>query len=182
LTRKKQTQELLERLVEWAGGSKEFSHRTGIRPPNLYAYLRTKKPKPVSFKRLKRAAEQIFGEPPAFIPVLEMDALKDGMISKKAVGTEPGIYALFDSAYRVIYVGKASNLYSEIQQTLSRRAREIHPLSSRKITYREITSYVSAYRVNRSDLPFRHDLEALLLRLIVNNTLNDRVGEFKRKR
>jgi hypothetical protein len=50
-------------------GRAEFRRRTGILQPNLTAYINASKS--VSWQRLERATEQVFGEPPAFVPVQE---------------------------------------------------------------------------------------------------------------
>jgi hypothetical protein len=46
---------------------------------------------------------------------------------------------------------------------------------------REITKYVSAYKIVRGDETFRHDIEVFGLRFLVNNTFNKNGGSFKRK-
>ncbi len=174
------TVEYLKRLVEWSGGRTEFCARTGIVPPNLSAYLNGSKR--VAWKRLEAATRAVFGEPPAFIPVLELRNLsKDGVPSKAEIGTTPGVYALFDSAMRLLYFGKAANLYTEIRQTLDRRLDHVRTLVAGKpLKFRDVSAYLSAYRVERGDGDFRHDLEALALRIVRNTTFNKNFGKFKR--
>lgn len=181
MARSAATVEYLKRLIEWAGGKKSFCELTTITPSNLSDYLRGVKS--IAWKRLHSATEQVFGVPPAFIPVLEgFDVTANGLPTLKILPNEPGIYGLFDSAMRVLYYGKASSLYFEVRQTLSRRVAEVRPWTGAKnLTLREITTYVSAYTISRGDETFRHDVEALGLRFIVNNTFNIKGGIFKRK-
>ena len=83
---------------------------------------------------------------------------------------------------RLIYYGKATNLRAEVRQTLGRKVDEIHPWTGqRNITFRQISAFLSAYRIQRGDAAFRHDIEALGLRLLVNNTFNRNGAVFKRK-
>ena len=92
-----------------------------------------------------------------------------------------GIYALFDSAMRVLYYGKAANLYREVRQTLGRRIGEVRPWTGAKnLTFSDITTYISAYEIVRGDADFRHDIEVLCHKLFVNNTFNIKSGDFKR--
>lgn len=181
LARKAATIEYLERLVVWAGGRAAFCASTGITQPNLSSYLNGNKP--VAWKRLKKATSQVFGTPPAFVPILEgYDLVANGLPSLRDLGRVPGIYGLFDSAMRVLYYGKATSLYAEIRQTLGRKVAEVRPWTGNNIlTLREITAYVSAYAIERGDDAFRHDVEVLGLRFLVNNTFNKRGGNFKRK-
>ncbi len=172
--------EFLSRLVHWAGNRQEFCRLTGIYESDLSAYL--SQSKAVSWKRLKRAAGRVFGEPPAFIPIVEGWNLQhDGIPLQKNVGHEEGIYALFDSARRTVYFGKAGDLYSEIRQTLGRTVRSVRDFAGpRNLCYKDISTYLSAFRIVRGDADFRHDVEALGLSLLVNTTFNTKGGEFRR--
>ena len=64
MARKASSIEYLERLVDWAGGNTRFCKLTNIQPGNLSDYLNAKKA--ISWNRLKRCNEQVFGQPPAF--------------------------------------------------------------------------------------------------------------------
>jgi len=178
--RKAATIEYLERLVDWAGGRRKFCNLTGILAPNLSDYLSGNKR--ISWKRLQSATKHVFGQPPAFIAVVEgYDVQAEGMPSLKVLPRDPGLYALYDSAMRIIYYGKAASLYAEVRQTLSRKIAEVRPWTGVKdLTFLEITTYISAYKINRGDADYRHDLEAFGLRLLVNNTFNKKGGTFKR--
>jgi hypothetical protein len=156
-----------------------FCRRTGILAPNLTAYLNATKA--VSWQRLERATEQIFGEPPAFVPIAEGHDLRSGP-SLTFLPTYGGLYGLFDSAMRLLYFGKATNLRAEVRQTLRRKVGEVKPWTgARNLTFREVAVFVSAYEIKRGDIDFRHDVEALGLRLFVNNTYNRNHGGFKRR-
>jgi len=127
--RKSQTREFLDRLVEFAGGDPEFCALTGVLRPNLTAYRNGTKP--ISWKRLKKATQDVFGEPPAFIPLVEGLDLKEKP-HLPGIADGAGLYGLFDSAMRLIYWGKATSLRVEIRQTLKRRVDEVHPWKTGK--------------------------------------------------
>jgi hypothetical protein len=176
--RKRATVEYLEKLVEFAGGRREFCRRTGILSPNLTAYLNATKS--VSWDRLERASTRVFGEPPAFVPVVEGRDLREHP-SLAVLPTGGGIYGLFDSAMRLLYYGKATNLRAEVAQTLRRKVGEVRPWTGAKnLTFKQVSVFLSAYEIRRGDSDFRHDVEALGLRLFVNNTFNKNGASFKR--
>jgi len=177
--RKRATIEYLERLVDWSGGRAEFCRRTGILAPNLTAYLNGSKS--ISWHRLETATAKVFGEAPAFVPVVEGHDLRREP-SLTILPSGGGIYGLFDSAVRLVYYGKATNLRAEVRQTLKRKVGEVRPWTGAKnLTFKQITAYISAYEIKRGDTDFRHDFEALGLRLFVNNTFNRNGAQFKRK-
>jgi hypothetical protein len=180
MPRRAATVEYLERLVEWAGGRPSLCRKTGIAPQNLAAYLNGSKS--ISWKRLRTATAEVFGEPPAFQPVVEgYDLRVEGLPDLPELPREPGIYGLFDSAMRALYFGKATSLYAEVRQTLGRRVGEVRPWTGAKnLTFREVTAYLSAYRMIRGDAKYLHDVEAFGLRFLVNNTFNKNGGTFKR--
>jgi hypothetical protein len=80
MPRKAAAVEYLERLVKWAGGRRVLSAKTGIAAQNLSAYLNGAKS--VSGKRLRGATAQVFGEPPAFQPILEGYDLRANALPK----------------------------------------------------------------------------------------------------
>jgi hypothetical protein len=178
--RRRATVEFLEKLVEFAGGRTEFCRVARVRQPNLTAYL--KATKSISWRRLKTATSQVFGEPPAFMPITEGHDLRQNPAVAEVLPTDAGVYGLFDSTMRLIYYGKARNLRAEVRQTLGRKVDEVRPWTGkRNLTFREISAFVSAYKIERGDAAFRHDVEALGLRLLVNNTFNRNGASFKRK-
>ncbi len=99
-----------------------------------------------------------------------------------SVPSAPGVYALYDSSRSVIYVGQASNLRAELQQTLGRKTNfpvRSGPTLSKKThpTYRKLAAYFSVYEVPSARL--RHNLEALLLRVFPNQAHNNKLGKFR---
>src|SRR5688572_8824080 len=118
------------------GGRTWSVHRkTGIRAPDISSYLNGVKR--IEWKRLRRATEQVFGEPPAFVPVLEgWNLFENGPPRLAEIGSGPGVYAFYDSAMRVIYFGKATNLCAEVRQTLKRKVAEVRPWTgNRNLTF-----------------------------------------------
>jgi len=93
----------------------------------------------------------------------------------------PGIYVLYDSAGAVLYIGKATNFRSEVQQTLRRRLPEpvrFGPGLGKKRPYlREVVRRLSLYKVESARL--RHNLEAIFLRVFANQTHNSNIGKAK---
>lgn len=96
--------------------------------------------------------------------------------------TTPGIYSLYDSSGSILYVGQATNLRTEIRQSLARQAHfpvRLGPQLSKKARpkYRDIATFLSAYEVGSPRL--RHNLEALLLRVFPNQSHNNKLGNFQ---
>jgi hypothetical protein len=182
MARKAATIEHLERLIKWAGEETEFRRITGVTQANLSSYLRGTKN--VTWKWLRKNTNKVCGEPPAFIPILEgFEYSKRGHPNFKSLPNESGLYALYDSAMRVLYFGKATSLNSELRQTLNRSIAEVRPWTGKKnLKFKHITTYVSAFQVSRGDSIFRHDLESFILQIVVNNTFNKKCGAFKRKK
>jgi hypothetical protein len=178
--RKSATVEFLERLVALAGGRAEFKRRTGIKASNLSDYLRGKKR--VGWDRLGSATHQVCGEPPAFVALVEQwDLWASGDPPKAQVGDVPGVYALFDSAHRCIYFGKATNLYTELRQTLNRTQTKIRtPTGASSERFRDLAAYASVFEIVRGDGAFVKDVESLVLRCFRNLTLNSNFGKFER--
>jgi hypothetical protein len=82
---------------------------------------------------------------------------------------------------RLLYYGKATNLRAEVAQTLRRKVGEVRPWTGAKnLTFKQVSVFLSAYEIRRGDSDFRHDVEALGLRLFVNNTFNKNGASFKR--
>jgi hypothetical protein len=96
--------------------------------------------------------------------------------------TDPGIYALYSSSGDVLYVGQATNLRAEVYQTLNRRVNFVvrrGPTITKKAypKYKDLADRMSAYVVESPLL--RHNLEALLLRVFLNQSHNNKMGSFK---
>jgi hypothetical protein len=95
---------------------------------------------------------------------------------------EGGIYAFFDSAGELVYVGKTTKkLFGEMQQRYAGKRIDFRTLSKNgkpkwnhwKI--KDVAQFVSAYGVDKA---FVTNIEALLTRLILNITSNLRVENF----
>jgi len=104
---------------------------------------------------------------------------------------EKGIYALFDSSGKNIYVGQTKkDFYSEIFKTRlndkpkgnehiyksNGKASGKTKIRQEKLTYKEITSFISAYSVDNGHIK---DVEALLIRIVANNSMNVKMENFK---
>lgn len=175
--RKKDPAIVLNALVGWAGKKPEFCKRTGFLPGNLAWYLQGKRP--ITMERVGKAAADWFGNPLAAMQQMEwvpIDAVKP---FKEKLGSDPGIYALFDSSYRLVYVGKATRMYAEVRQTLRRKVDGIRAGKNSKVTFGEITSFVTTYSFPQGSMAFVEDLEAMLLRTSINHTFNQNTGKFK---
>src|SRR5258708_37504654 len=117
--RRRATVEFLEKLVEFAGGRSAFCRVTQIQRPNLTAYLNATKS--ISWRRLKSAAGQVFGEPPAFGPITEGHDLRQNSRLAEGLPPEEGVYGLFDSTSRLSYYGNTSNLRAVVPMTVQRK-------------------------------------------------------------
>ena len=92
-----------------------------------------------------------------------------------------GVYILYDSAVNVLYIGKATNFRNEIWQTLNRVKVGMRFGSDMKKFQRNIedlAQYMSLYEISNKSL--RHNIEALLIRVFINQTHNKNVGKFKK--
>lgn len=110
-------------------------------------------------------------------PVMELQPIPQNLNS---LPTSPGVYILYDSAGNVLYIGKAKNFRTEVRQTLSRKipvAIRFGPrLTKSKPKIRTLASCISLYAISSSRA--RHNIEALLLRVVPNQTHNSNIGWF----
>ena len=88
------------------------------------------------------------------------------------ITTAPGIYALYDHNFELLYVGQAKNLRAEVSQTLNRT---IPGLVGHKIKSR--VHYCSLYVIHNPKI--RHNIEALIIRIVGHQTYNIDVERFK---
>jgi hypothetical protein len=178
--RRSRNVELLETLIDWAGGQPEFERLTKIRIGDQKHFLVANKT--VAMKRLKRAASEVFKPPPppSFKALVERAAVPSSL--PKYLSGTAGVYGLFASDGRLIYFGKATNLRAEIAQTLSRWTPKVlvQGTSKRQYKFSELAEYYSAYEVVGGDPKFRHDLESLVIRCIRSGSLNGVGGHFQR--
>jgi len=95
-----------------------------------------------------------------------------------------GVYILYDSAVKVLYIGKAGSFRAEVWQTLNRNipiGMRFGPgMQSNPVVFRKLASYMSLYRVDSADL--RHNIEALLIRVFINQVHNRRIEKFRQSR
>jgi transcriptional regulator with XRE-family HTH domain len=176
--RKPTYQEFLLTLLEATGlSTPQLARACGKPPTNMGQYrLGSKQP---GLDTIRGAISSLRDSWPVF------DAVEVQTISqwKKKLPQRPGIYALYGSAGNVLYVGQATNLRAEVAQTLNRRANSVvrlGPVIRKKICpkYGAMVAYITAYVVPAARL--RHNLEALLLRVFLNQTHNNKMGNFKR--
>ena len=94
---------------------------------------------------------------------------------------DPGVYVLYDSAPHVLYVGQAKSFKTEVEQTLSREmSHSIRfglGLPKSTCTLRDLAHYVSLYLI--PDPRGRHNVEALLIHVLINQTYNRRLETFR---
>lgn len=151
-----------------------FAEACGKAPGNMANYLRGR---PVPQRRLLQSCLQHFFE----WNVKEIMEIQPIPERPWELSTDPGIYIIYDSGAQVLYVGKATNLRAEVQQTLNRQIpvglRLGNMLNSTAYPLiRDLAKYLSLYKVSSPRL--RHNLEAMLLRVFVNQTHNTNVGNF----
>jgi hypothetical protein len=165
----------LAELLDLGAKNAQFAKRIGKKPQNVSGYLSggLVPGKRVLQSSLRHAFEWEVAEVVEIRPVRE---------HASKLPEEPGIYALYDSSGSAIYVGQASNLKSEVAQTLQREMNfpvRLGPRISRKEhrRYKDVAAYVSAYKVPSPRM--RHNLEALLLRVFPNQSHNNKMGNFR---
>lgn len=153
----------------------QFARACGKAQPNMHNYINGNViPKESA---LRSAAEHYFSW--SLRTIAEMVQLPE---NKNNISTEPGLYAFYDSGRKLLYFGKATNLRNEIRQTLRRqipislRVYRAGTLRNARPTFESLTKYYSAYSIKNRRV--RHNLEALVLRIISNSTYNSNVGNF----
>jgi len=173
---------VLREIAAWAASRSALSSLTGIAQSHWSNYLNgvTR----MTYSTLKKAMTRMFGTPPAIVPIVESysyDPAVPNPVPVNIFTSEPGLYIFYDSSFRIVYVGKAKNLHSEIKQQLGKAAEGFRTLPVSGTPPRmDLTRYISAFRLPRGDDDFRHDLEALLHRVVVNASCNKNVNKFKR--
>lgn len=125
---------------------------------------------------LKSCLDHIFGS--QVEPLCEIQAIP---VVKVDLPTDSGIYVIYGSAGNVLYIGKAKSFRLEVWQTLDRSIpvpiRFGPALKKKRPRIRTLATNLSLYRVTNPRL--RHNLEAMLLRIFVNQTHNSNIGKFK---
>ena len=93
-----------------------------------------------------------------------------------------GIYAFYDSMASLLYVGKATSLLKEIEQSLGQDVTVMFPKGVKLKPQKraEVTRYISAYDVGSSDFQdYPKHVESLILR-ISKPPLNKRIGNLSK--
>ena len=93
-----------------------------------------------------------------------------------------GVYILYDSAFNVLYIGKATNFRTEIWVARNKSVRVGMRFGSdmkkSQPNIGKLAQYMSLYEISNKSL--RHNIEALLIRVFINQTHNQNVGKFKK--
>ena len=93
-----------------------------------------------------------------------------------------GVYILYDSAVNVLYIGQATNFRTEIWQARGRVVKagmRFGPdMEKSQPNIGHLAQYMSLYEISNKSL--RHNIEALLIRVFINQTHNKNVGKFKK--
>ena len=189
--------------------SAEFAKMCGKQPPNMANYLNGNLDPGSSVLEdclLNATASRIFNKPPGENTRLgkKTKKLRTGVLDsansnlfgeeiKPLREVEPvpeerndlprsgGVYILYDSAGNVLYVGKATSFRTQVWNTLGRKipvGMRFGPnMSKSRPTIWELATYMSLYEIENSRL--RHNIEALLIRVFINQTHNSNIGKFK---
>jgi hypothetical protein len=166
----------LNMLKEISGHAtlREFARACGKQEGNMSRRLNGRATTGKKF--LRTCMENLFGW--QISPLREIEPVPT---KSSGLPTTGGIYVIYDSAGHVLYVGKATNFRSEVMQTLrrtipvgirmGRQFKSVHP----KI--RDLAQYISLYSVDSAKL--RTNMEAMLLRILINQTHNKNIGKFR---
>ena len=113
------------------------------------------------------------------VPHWEIEPVPD---RQKDLPRSAGVYVLYDSSASVLYVDQAKNFRNEVWNALGRKIPAgMHfgwsRLKKTPMTYWESACYVSLYQIENAVL--RHNIEAFLIRVFINQTHNRNLGRFK---
>lgn len=127
---------------------------------------------------LNSAISELFGKEIIVIQELQHKPEERRM---KQLPKSGGVYILYDSAGNVLYIGQATNFEERLRNTFSREIpvgmRLGTGLQKSKPKIGSLVRYISLYQIDNKNL--RHNIEALLLRVFVNQTHNKNIGKFK---
>lgn len=173
--RKPKNQEFLLTLQQVTSTTnKEFAKLIGKKESNTSDYLRGAKAVGLGVLRsaIRHISEWRIVEDVTMLPIAQ----------RASVCSHPGVYFIYDSAGNCVYIGQASNLKTEVSARLStKRLRHgIWRDPTLKLTkYRiiDVAAYVTTFRVDSPRL--RHNLEALFLVTVINQTQNRKKGKFR---
>ena len=184
---------------------KEFAALCDQRPPHMSNYL-TGKARPGNRALvgclLNAAVARVFNNPPDPDTSLgkKTKVLRNKVVStlftqevrplweirpaperQNSLPRSGGVYVLYDSGANVLYVGQATSFRVEVWNALGRRipvGMRLGPDMNRvRPNFRQSAAYVSLYEIENADL--RHNVEALLIRVFINQTHNRNIGKFK---
>ena len=183
----------------------EFAAMCGQKPQNMASYLDgTRKPRKRALEQcvLNAAISRVFDNPPAANTSRgrKTRTLRNRVVSKlfteevqplweiQPVPNEqadlpdsPGVYVLYDSGAYVLYVGQASCFRKQVWQTLDRRIpvrmRFGPNMNNARPTLWDLATFLSLYQIDNAAL--RHNIEALLIRVTINQTHNRNLGHFR---
>lgn len=137
-------------------------------------------------KNAERIRDSVLGSAISNLFNQEIEPLGEVVSIPRPLGKLPppgGVYVLYDSAANVLYIGKAKSFRTEIPQTLNRNipvGMRFGPDMKRSgPTIEKLASYMSLYRIDNKEL--RHNIEALFIRVFINQTHNSNIGKFRRK-
>lgn len=164
----------LDDLTELTGAP--FARACGKQPTNMSSYLSGAKP---ATRSTARSALAHLRDSWPVETLMEAAPIPERLTS---LPMKPGVYALYGSSGGVLYVGQATDLRAELRQTLNRKVnftlRRGPDISKKaKPTFKQLATRISAYVVEPPNL--RHNLEAFLLRVFLNETHNNKTGKFR---
>jgi|GEM_PF-3813381 len=186
--------DLFLEALKGSGKQKELAANLGIQQGAIAAQM--KKGAEVSYQTLAKWCKNYHHHSCIVRPLLEMweipEKLSDLSEENRGLMKKTGIYALFDSLGRIIYVGKTEkrdfgfelfyvrlNCKIKGDFTISKsngKAETAKSVRKNKMTFRNVAKYFSTYEVDKGHIG---DIEALLTHLLVNTTLNAKQERFK---
>lgn len=186
--------DLFLKALKGTGTQKQLSIDLGIQQGAIAAAM--KSGHEVEYKTLANYCKRYKHHSSFIRPLLEMWEIPNKFSDLSKENREPmqlkGIYALFDSLGRLIYVGKTEKrdfefelfrvrLHANVKGrfTISQsngKAKAAKSTSKKEMKFKDIAKYFSAYEVDEGHIG---DIEALLTHLLVNTTLNAKQERFK---
>ena len=130
-------------------------------------------------KRVKKLRDEVYSE--LFGAGIQREREVEPILDNASdLPTFGGLYVLYDSAGNVLYIGKAKNFRQEVWQTLNRKipigVRLGPSMRKSRPKILDLAYYLSLYQIENANL--RHNIEALLIRVFINQTHNSNIGNF----
>ncbi len=152
---------------------REFAQRCGQAESNMSAYLNGKKRPGIGV--LRKSLQKLYEW--EITSKCEMEEIPEA----KDLPESGGVYILYDSAGNVLYVGQAKTFRTEVQVALKKQVESGMRFGSRlrktRPQIRDLARYLSLYEIESDRL--RHNLEALLIRVVINQAHNRNIGHFE---